>query len=153
MWGIVLALVVGGILLLTAEIFVPGLIVGLIGGLCLVVAVILAYAHLGVGAGNFVLGFIILGSLGFIAWWLKYAPRTWFARRMTLHEQLPATGETPPVAAGEQGEALTSLRPAGFARIAGRRLHVVAESGFIPEGTSVRVVGGDGMRVVVRDAS
>lgn len=48
-----------------------------------------------------------------------------------------------------EGVALSDLRPAGFAKIDGRRIDVVAEGGFVGEGERVRVIHTDGARVVV----
>jgi membrane-bound serine protease (ClpP class) len=54
---------------------------------------------------------------------------------------------------GQQGSALTALRPAGTAEIGGERLDVVTEGEFIPAGTAVVVTRSDGYRHVVRAAS
>jgi len=48
------------------------------------------------------------------------------------------------------GEALSMLRPAGFARIAGRKVDVVTRGEMIEEGREVRVVEVMGNRVVVK---
>ena len=49
-----------------------------------------------------------------------------------------------------EGAALSALRPAGAAQIAGRRVDVVSEGTFIPAGAAVKVVSVEGARVVVR---
>ncbi len=51
---------------------------------------------------------------------------------------------------GQQGRALTGLRPAGAAEVAGERLDVVTEGEFIAAGTPVMVTRSDGYRLVVR---
>ena len=51
---------------------------------------------------------------------------------------------------GVDGVALTDLRPAGTAEIAGERLDVVSETGWITAGTPVRVLRAEGYRHVVR---
>ena len=51
---------------------------------------------------------------------------------------------------GMEGVALTPLRPAGAAEIAGERLDVVTEGDFIPVGAKVIVSKVEGLRVVVR---
>ncbi len=50
---------------------------------------------------------------------------------------------------GTAGVAITDLRPAGRAEIEGRLVDVVAEIGYIPAGTRVRVVSASAMRVGV----
>ena len=51
---------------------------------------------------------------------------------------------------GVDGIALTDLRPAGTAEVAGERLDVVSEAGWITAGTPVRVLRAEGYRHVVR---
>jgi membrane-bound serine protease (ClpP class) len=51
---------------------------------------------------------------------------------------------------GMDGIALTDLRPAGTAEVAGERLDVVSEAGWITAGTPVRVLRAEGYRHVVR---
>ena len=51
---------------------------------------------------------------------------------------------------GIDGVALTDLRPAGTAEVAGERLDVVSEAGWITAGTPVRVLSAEGYRHVVR---
>ena len=51
---------------------------------------------------------------------------------------------------GIDGIALTDLRPAGTAEIAGERLDVVSEAGWITAGSPVRVLRAEGYRHVVR---
>ncbi|MEI8078804.1 MAG: NfeD family protein, partial [bacterium] len=50
---------------------------------------------------------------------------------------------------GRDGVALTGLRPAGIAEIAGRRLDVVSSGDLIPRGATVRVIAATGGRIVV----
>jgi membrane-bound ClpP family serine protease len=51
------------------------------------------------------------------------------------------------------GEAITDLRPAGTARIDGKRVDVVSRGEYISKGSLVRVTTVDGNRVVVREIS
>jgi membrane-bound serine protease (ClpP class) len=54
---------------------------------------------------------------------------------------------------GKTGTALTPLRPAGKARIAGKRWNVETEGGFVEEGEEVRVLRQGPGRIVVRRAA
>ena len=51
---------------------------------------------------------------------------------------------------GKTGDSLTMLRPAGTAKIDGKRVDVVTEGVFLPKNTKVKVVMVKGNRVVVR---
>lgn len=148
---IVLAIV--GFLLIATEVFVPGMVLGTLGGLCLIGAVVVSYAGYGMLTGTLVLAGVFTATLaGFIVWMFTF-PHTPIGRKIMLQKQLARGGGisgAPDSLIGQEGTALTPLRPAGKAAIGERKVDVVAESDFIAEGTPVLVVGGDGMRVIVR---
>ncbi len=52
---------------------------------------------------------------------------------------------------GQEGVALTPLRPSGTAVINGERVDVVSEGGFIAQEAAVIVTAVEGTRVVVRE--
>lgn len=87
---------------------------------------------------------------------LKVLPNTPIGRRLFLRaptQDEVQHGTTPSVLAGlvgSDGEALTDLRPAGSARIGGRRVDVVASGRFVEKGRRVRVTDVNGTRVVVQ---
>lgn len=58
-------------------------------------------------------------------------------------------GEVRQELVGEEGVALTDLRPAGTARIGGERFDVVAEGGWVTKGQRVRVIRSEVYRLVV----
>ena len=153
-----------GLLALLVELFVlPG--VGVVGvlGVCLIGAAIV-FALLGTGpSGGDLAG--ALGVLGaslaivvavFYAW-MRHLPNSHrFAGLLHTHQTDRAEGY---IAApqredllGLEGVAMTDLRPSGTALIAGERVDVVTEGGFIPAGETVTVVRADGYRHVVRPA-
>ena len=51
---------------------------------------------------------------------------------------------------GQSGQAVSTLRPAGKARIGDRLLDVVSDGAFIPEDSDVEVISVSGNRIVVR---
>ncbi len=149
---LIIVLFVLGFALIAAEVFLPGVILGLLGLLCLAGSVALVFVHYGNGAGMvaaFLIGGLTLG--GFIVW-LWIFPRTFIGRRIVLGRTQPPdhTAEENRGLVGSTGVALTPLRPAGTARIDGRRTDVTATGEFLEAGAGVVVVAADGMRVVVR---
>jgi membrane-bound serine protease (ClpP class) len=84
--------------------------------------------------------------------WLQIFPRTPIGKKILLGASLtPNNSSEAPKILGATGEALTPLRPAGTALIAGHRVDVVAESGLIEPGKAIEVILQDGLRVVVRE--
>lgn len=51
---------------------------------------------------------------------------------------------------GQEGIALTPLRPSGVAEVGGERLDVVSEGGFVSAGAKIKVVRVEGIRIVVQ---
>lgn len=142
-----------GFLLLLIEVFVPGGVLGVLGGLLLVAAIVLGYVQFGWEAGSILL--VGLGGTALTGFtiWMSFFPRTAAGRRFMLSKTLVAGSGSPPGdhgLAGWEGVAVTPLRPAGKALIDGRRLDVIAESEFLDAETPVVVVSVDGTRVVVR---
>jgi membrane-bound serine protease (ClpP class) len=150
--ALIITLFVVGFLLLAAEVFLPGLIVGTIGLLCLVASVVLVFNDYGASAG--MLAAFVVGGLtvtGFVVW-LNIFPRTFVGRRIMLFtRQVPGGSVSDHQAlVGESGEAITPLRPSGTARIAGKRVDVTAVGDFLEQGANLVVIAADGMRVAVR---
>jgi membrane-bound serine protease (ClpP class) len=54
---------------------------------------------------------------------------------------------------GEEGIALTTLRPSGTAEINGKRVDVVTESSYVEKGKKIKVIAAEGMRIVVKEIS
>lgn len=146
---VVLSLV--GFLLLAAEVFVPGMVLGILGGLCLLGSAAVAYFSYGAFVGTMVLTVVaVLSIVGFVIWMAAF-PHTAIGRRIMLKQSLVAgEGVTRDDLTGKDGEALTPLRPSGTALVDGRKIDVVAESDFISMGEAITVLHHEGMRIVVR---
>lgn len=148
--GIIL-LVVLGFILIGAEVFIPGMILGILGGICLLAAIAWSYTEYGLLTGSMVFGGVsFLGLIGFFIW-LSTFPRTFIGRQIINNDVLSTDDNAERKALlGQNGVSLSILRPAGVAKIEGHRTDVVAESGFIPAGCEITVVTIEGNRIVVR---
>ncbi|MEO1009038.1 MAG: NfeD family protein [Planctomycetota bacterium] len=101
---------------------------------------------------------LVAGPVG--TWYgFKILPYTPMGRGLILSDRDPEDDEEgppeSPVAArlalvGQEGEVLTDLRPVGVVLLEGTRLDAVAETGYIPAGSRVRVVAADGLQLTVR---
>ena len=150
--GIALLLLLGFVMV-AAEVFVPGMILGLIGGLCLFAGVAWSYAAYGIAAGTLVLtGVALVGSLAFIVY-LRTFPKTFIGRQVINKTAISQNEESFSAdLLGQTGEALTVLRPSGTARIAGRRVDVLAEGNFINAHEPIMVIRIENNHLVVRKA-
>lgn len=82
----------------------------------------------------------------------RFLPKTRFFHRLMLEAPTGPVGEDRAAAPGGTGVALSDLRPAGLARINGRREDVLTRGEYLPAGTAIRVSGRSGKRTVVEAA-
>ena len=105
----------------------------------------------------------LIGAAIVIALLAKYLPKTSIYRRfalMTANPPGPSLAGVPrefatalDLSPGAEGVSLSILRPSGKARFLDQTVDVITEGEFIPPNTSIKVVGRDGMRVVVKAAA
>lgn len=148
--ALVVLLLVLGVILILLETVLPGLIAGIVGFCCLAAGVAVGYSELGVPAGHYILGGVLLGLVGGFGLWAKYFPESRFARVFISEREVGTVGAEQPHLLNQTGTAFTHLRPSGTALINGQRVDVVTEGPFIERGTPVKVVAVEGLRVVVR---
>lgn len=151
----VLLFAVGVILLLIETFVIPGFGLAGIGGIvALVASIVLASASIEQAIISLLVA--LVGSVVLIAISFKYVKTRNLWNRLILGvKQNKVEGYIAPVEGldklhGEEGITLTPLRPAGAAEIAGLRVDVVTEGGFIPAGIPIKVIKVEGPRVVVK---
>jgi membrane-bound serine protease (ClpP class) len=146
-------LLVSGLILLGAEIYVPGGVLGAAGVLAILLSVIVSFSAFGALNGAYVaFGVIVLMGVA-IALWIKLFPGSRFGRRMTVETDLKLSKGTQSGLAdlvGKQGQAASALRPSGFAVLDGKRVDVITQGEMLDKGTPVVVVRVEANRVVVR---
>jgi membrane-bound serine protease (ClpP class) len=148
-----MALLLSGLLLIGAEIFVPGGILGLIGGGCLLSAALVGFNAFG-PRGGMIAAMLVLILLGAsIVLWIKWIPDSRMGRSLTLANDTGSYKSTTlsyKELEGREGEALTPLGPSGLVRIDGRRLDAMADGRWIDAGARIRVVRVSGNQITVR---
>jgi membrane-bound serine protease (ClpP class) len=136
-----------------AEIFLPGGIVGMIGAIALMAAVIVGFSAFGAQGGLISAALIALVAGLCVIIWMRFFPHTRLGRRLTLSKdaRLFKSAREPEELVGKTGSTLTALRPSGIARIEGRRTDVVAEGSWIDPDKPIRVIQVEGFKVLVRE--
>ena len=144
-----------GLLLLFFEVFVPGAILGIIGGVFMLIGCGLAFSAHGVEGGVVAVAVAALSLGGTFYFELRVLPRTRWGRKMFLESAVRGASQPPPAQAdevvGQTGEALTTLAPSGLVLVAGRRYEAASQSGLLVKGTPVKVVGLDAFRLTVKN--
>ena len=150
----ILLLFIGAIILIVLEMFVPGGILGIVGIITLLGAIIFINEE----TKNIAFIMIISAFLSIALYIINtkvLGRRLLFLNRFILNDAI--TTEDGYVAKqselhliGEVLEAYTDLRPAGTAVLNNSKLDVVTEGDFIEKGQKIEVIRVEGMRVVVR---
>ncbi len=151
-----------GLLALAIEVFVlPGFgAAGVLGLMALAAAVMLALVGTSPSVADITQALIVLGaSLAITASvayaWLRHLPNSGRFAGLFLrggaHQADGYIAATPRSdLVGQDGVAVTDLRPAGTAQIGHERVDVVTEGEYVSQGRAVRVVRSEGYRHVVR---
>lgn len=152
---LIIALLCLGVMLLLVELVLPGGVVGGLGFLALVAAVMLGFME-GPMVGLIVLVAVVIGSLAGFWAWLTYLPKSRIGGKLLLSKDGrdwrgydPAKQEL----VGKHGVAQSTLRPSGVGVIDGRRHDVESLGDVIERGMAIEVVRVEGNRVIVRLAT
>jgi membrane-bound serine protease (ClpP class) len=152
-----------GLIALAVEVFVlPGFgVAGFLGLGAIAAATVLALIGTAPTAGEVAQALAILAAslliTAAVAYaWLRHIPSsTRFGGLFLRNGMAQAEGYiSAPARAdlmGKDGVALTDLRPAGTATIAGERVDVVTEGEYLSHGSAVRVIRSEGYRLVVQE--
>ena len=125
----IILLAVFGILALIAEMVLPGGILGVAGGLCLLAAAIMSYVEWGFVVGSVVSVGLFVISLLIFQLWMKYFHLLPGTRKLVLQGSIDQGDAQPCQEAieGRKGAALTDIAPSGKALIDDQRFDVVSE--------------------------
>lgn len=146
MLTLIILLLLIGILLLMAEAFIPGGIVGSLGVIVMLISGLLFAQEYGWGLGGVYFG---LGAVvGFCAWLFTFL---YFAKRISLSPAKTGSAGELDSLVGLRGTVVQSLRPSGTIVIGDRRYSARAEGSTteLGQGQEVKVVGVDSTFLVV----
>lgn len=145
-----------GIILLVAEIFfIPGFGLAGIGGLiALILGVVMAAPSVEQAVTSLVAA--IIGTVILLFLSIKFLPTRRVWSRLILSDKQEKDKYIAPTNTlveliGASGETLTPLRPAGTAKINGKRIDVVTSGEFISKGTKIKFIKVEGPRVIVEE--
>jgi len=149
---ITLILVLVGMILVTLEVlFLPGLIVGILGGFLILSAIIYATITLGFQAGIITIIFSLL--VGIVLFLIFKKLQVW--NRFVLKDEhkvsiKDSSNFSTNDLIGLKGIALTDLKPSGFILIDEKRFDVQTSGEFIPKNSIVEIISIEGIKMVVK---
>ncbi len=151
-WEIILILVGIGLVLAFVEIIVPGGVMGGIGAVLIIVGLVAAFTKDFEYAAFLFLGTVVIAGAGLYTM-LRWGVNSRFGKGLILQqsgEDWHSYDEKCADLLDKEGEAHTSLRPAGIAKIEGGRYDVVTRGEMVQAGQKVRVVKVSGNNIVVK---
>ncbi|WP_420420501.1 NfeD family protein [Simkania sp.] len=143
-----------GLILIYFEFFVPGGILGTMGGLFLAAGLFLSIWE---QTSLIYALFYVVGVIVFLVLTIRLA--LWKVKRTCHKSHLYLADDQEGYVAStydkelveKVGEALTSLRPSGRIKVEGKPYQAVSESGFIKKGSKIKIIGGEGARFIVKE--
>lgn len=152
MTGILLLFALG-IVLLFFEAFVPGAVLGILGGIFLLIGCGVAFVEYGASGGAVAVA--VAAALAGLMFYFEFflLPKTRIGKRMFLETAITGTSQAPVAliseVVGRTGESLTTLAPSGFVLVDGKRFEAASQSGLIEQGATVKVTGLNNFQLIV----
>lgn len=153
MTSIVITCIVLAFVLFFLEIFAPGGILAVFGGIALIAASIMAYEDLGIlGSTGILLGGSVLGFAMFFLEVKLLAKSPYGKEFMHSDRQMAKTRSVGrPDLVGKSGIALTKMTPSGKVKIGNEIFESASSSGLIEKGATVEVVRSEHLKLVVKE--
>lgn len=143
-----------GILLLAAEVLVPGAILGIAGGVLLFTGCILSFLQLGPSEGFIAVTCTAIAAAIVFYIQFKILPKTPFGKRFFLRDEIDGTSVALQDSArdliGKTAKSVTVLSPSGYVLIDGTRYEAKSQSGLIPAETELLVTDANHFQLTVR---
>jgi membrane-bound serine protease (ClpP class) len=144
-----------GFVLLVLELFVPGGILGIIGGVAILTSIFLSTASFELAAFSILLSLILCVVVSILLFKVFGKNVRIFDRLILKESTRTEHGYVSNVnrldLIGLEGKSMTPLRPSGTAFFKDEYLDVVTEGGFIRENSPIKIIKVEGARVVVRE--
>ncbi|SOC20837.1 membrane-bound serine protease (ClpP class) [Ureibacillus xyleni] len=144
-----------GFVLLIAELFVPGGIVGIIGGALMIISLLFAGESV-VHMAYSILIALIISVIGMVVLMKFFGKNLHVFNKLILRDA--TTTEEGYVSnvnridlLGKIGHTITPLRPAGTVLIENERIDVVSEGSYVDSNKKVEIIQVEGSRIVVRE--
>jgi len=151
MWILILALLLIGLALIVVEVvFVPGTtIVGILGVIFLGAAIMSSYRNYGSETGFYIL--VGTSAVTALTLFLSFRSEAWlrFANKSSIDSRVNE-GITAALALGDEGTAVSTLKPMGKAQFKDREFEVKTLGDYVDVGTKVKIVHLQANQIIVK---
>ena len=149
---LVAVLLILGLLLIFVEFYVPGAIMGTLGGLLVFSSAVIFALDAPIWATILYIGcvvFIIKNLISFAMWKIQHTKPSKSIYSHASQEGFIATSFDLSLI-GHEGIVATDLKPGGSIDIEGKRLQAISQGEYLVKGTKVIVIGGEGDALLVK---
>lgn len=141
MWIAVVALILAGLALIIVEVlFIPGTtLVGLLGLVLAIAGIVTGYSEFGNTTGNYILLATSLATG--VALYMSFRKGAW--NKFSLNSSIDSKvneGVTAGLSVGNEGVAVSALRPMGTADFQDKMIEVKTNGDYLAPGTRIRIV-------------
>lgn len=150
--SLIFALLISGILLIFAELLLPGGIIGSLGGIAMIAGLVGVYMNYGLVYGTLAALITIFATLALFFVWFKFFPKTKAGKRLLPEndaQEWRSYDLEYEKLLGQTGSVQNILRPSGKVLINGEKYDVVTQGEILKPGTLVKVIEVEGNRIVV----
>lgn len=151
MWIFILALLLIGLALIIVEVvFVPGTtLVGIMGVIFLGAAIMSSYRNYGSDVGFYVL--LGTSAVTAVALFFSFRSQAWsrFANNSAINSKVNE-GLTSSLVMGDEGVALSTLKPIGKVQFKGKEYEVKTLGDYVDVGTKVKIVHLQENQIIVK---
>ena len=140
-WITVILLIILGLGFIVAEIiFVPGTtFLGILGVIFTVAGIVISYMNFGAGTGTIVLLVTLVFGLGMLVYGFKSGAWSKFALKGSIDGKVNEA-EKSGLQVGEEGTAISTLRPIGKAEFGDSVFEVSTLGNYLEPGTKIRII-------------
>lgn len=146
-----------GLILLALEVFIPGGILGIMGGVFLFIGCACSFFILGTMEGLAAIGIALFA--GFLLFYIQFKilPKTRYGKRFFLNQEISGSAnsleEKTRDLIGKTATSVTVLSPSGYVQVNGNSYEAVSQSGHIPENTELLITAANSFQLTVRTKS
>lgn len=142
-----------GFILIFVEFYIPGAIMGILGGLLTFMSILVFISE-----GNSLLAIVLyivsvlialFGLFKFALWRIRRAKPEYSIYSNSSQDGYKAS-HFDHAAIGKTAIVLSDLKPGGYILLDGKQLQAISESGYIIKGSSVLIIGGQEESLIVK---
>jgi len=148
----IVLLFLAGVALIGSEVFLPGGIIGAIGGALMIGGIAVSYTEFG-AFGAFIATIVAITLVVLALFFeFKILPKTPMGKQLFMSgsiEDSTTYSKAGDDVVGQTCRTVTALGPTGFVLLNGKKLEAASKSGFIEKNEEVKVTGKDNFRIIV----